>query len=107
MATNATTGTGSQENGNIQADLLASLSQSLGQQSPKQRLLDQAFYDGLEPVLESLGEGALNQEQASLLIKLLLSAYVGATVNLQIEGALQSGADRITGMGLGEPSGRR
>ena len=94
MAANATTGTGSQENGNIQADLLASLSQAFGRQAPSQELLDAAFREGLQPVLESLGKGDVTEEQASRIIEILLSAYVGATINQQINGVFQSWADR-------------
>ena len=101
--------TGESRRGNLfdQSDLVLSLSQALGGRTPGYVSPDNAFHQGLRSIVSSLKEGSLTQEQAALLIELLLAGYVGTTINLQIDDIFQAWANHMTAASLGTESGRR
>jgi hypothetical protein len=106
MQPNSVTGNSSGRNLLSQYDIAFSLSQALGLDSPGNVSLTDALYQGLQPVVLGLREGDLTEEQASLLIELLLSAYIGAEVNRNIEDVFRAWAEGLTSAGWGEESGR-
>jgi hypothetical protein len=67
----------------------------------------EALNQGLRPVVDGLKAGSLTQDQASTLIELFLAAYVGASINQNIENLLQSWLEGVMTEGLIEESGRR
>lgn len=91
----------------LDADLLRSISHAFGRVTPQHESLNEAFYAGLRPIVTGLKDGTLTEKQAALLIELMAAAYVGATVNQQIDSLFQNWAERLTTTGLGEISGRR
>ncbi len=80
----------------LDAELLRSLSQAFGGGTPQHASLNKAFYAGLRPIVAGLKDGTLTEKQASLLIELMTAAYVGATVNQQINALFQNWAERLT-----------
>ena len=57
---------------------------------PNQEVLDDALYEGLEPIVSSMKAGHLTAEEGALMIKVLVGAYAGATINRQIADLLRN-----------------
>ena len=62
----------------------------LGLGLPNQETLDNALYDGLEPIVSSMKAGHLTEEEGTMMIKLLVAAYAGATVNRRVADLLRN-----------------
>lgn len=67
-----------------------SLGDLMGLGLPNQETLDDALYDGLEPIVSSMKDGHLTEEEGVMMIKLLVAAYAGATVNRQVADLLRN-----------------
>lgn len=67
-----------------------SLGDLLGLGLPNQETLDDALYEGLEPIVSSMKAGHLTEEEGAMMIKLLVAAYAGATVNRQVADFLRN-----------------
>lgn len=91
----------------IEADVFRMMAQAFGSDHPKRESLDNALYEGIRPIVTDMRNGALTEEQGSLLIQLLVSAYTEAAINIQLESLFQGWAERLVGNDLGEAHGRK
>ena len=107
MATRLSGGQSLKQAATSEHEIALALSRALGVEAPRQESLNSAFYAVLRPVLAGLQDGTLTDEQASLLIELLVAAYAGSAINRQIDNLFQGWAERMITAGLGEGSGRR
>ena len=95
MATRLSGGQSLKQAATSEHEIALALSRALGFEAPRHESLNNAFYAVLRPVLAGLKDGTLTDEQASLLIELLVAAYAGSAINRQIDNLFQrlGGAD--------------
>ena len=89
------------------ADIEVYISNALGLEARATASLAGAFRQGMKPIVLGLKKGDLTEQQASLLIELLLAGYIGATINDHIDSAFRSWAERVSVAHLGEKRERR
>lgn len=81
----------SHRDGDIAQALAAGLALEIGSYGT----LDDALYHGLDPIVAEMKEGHLTEEQAAIMIEMLLGAYVSATINEKFESLFQGWAEKV------------
>lgn len=107
MATKSTLGQRSGQRPRPELGVAPALSQILGMGLARPNRSPDAFYAGLRPIAVGLKDGTLTEQQAALLIKLLVSAHAGAAVNHQVDTLFRKWAERLMAAPSGEDYGRR
>ena len=107
MVANTTIGKRYPDRPDEKVDISFAISNALGLEAGSFASLNETFRQGMGPVVNGLKEGDLSEEQASLLIELLLAGYIGAAINEHIDSAFRSWAERMLATHLGEQSERR
>lgn len=107
MLANAMVVNKSRRSGTEKSDIELSICKALGLETPEDYSLDGALQQGLAPIVYGLKTGEISEEQASLLVELLLASYVGAKINQQVEGTFRSWAEGAGTLQSGGHSERR